>query len=58
MEYDPIVLSHGRALLADDKTTKVFTADMRDPRVREVHLPVPAPLPRRDRAVLRRPGAA
>jgi hypothetical protein len=33
VEYDPIVLSHGRALLADDKTTKVFTADMRDPRV-------------------------
>jgi SAM-dependent methyltransferase len=33
VDNDPIVLSHGRALLADDKTTKVFTADMREPQV-------------------------
>jgi SAM-dependent methyltransferase len=32
VDNDPIVLSHGRALLADDKTTKVFTADMREPQ--------------------------
>jgi hypothetical protein len=32
VDNDPIVLSHGRALLADEKTTKVFTADMRDPQ--------------------------
>ena len=32
VDNDPIVLSHGRALLADDKTTRVFTADMREPR--------------------------
>jgi SAM-dependent methyltransferase len=31
IDNDPIVLSHGRALLADDKTTRVFTADMREP---------------------------
>jgi S-adenosyl methyltransferase len=32
VDNDPIVLSHGRALLADDKTTKVFTADAREPQ--------------------------
>jgi hypothetical protein len=32
VDNDPIVLSHGRALLADDKTTRVFTADMREPQ--------------------------
>jgi SAM-dependent methyltransferase len=32
IDNDPIVLSHGRALLADDKTTRVFTADMREPQ--------------------------
>src|SRR5271170_5381398 len=32
VDNDPIVISHGRALLADDKTTRVFTADMREPQ--------------------------
>jgi SAM-dependent methyltransferase len=32
VDNDPIVLSHGRALLADYKTTQVFTADMREPQ--------------------------
>lgn len=31
VDYDPIVLAHGRALLADNDTTTVITADMRDP---------------------------
>jgi S-adenosyl methyltransferase len=31
-DNDPIVLSHGRALLADGKTTNVFTGDMREPQ--------------------------
>jgi SAM-dependent methyltransferase len=31
VDNDPIVLSHGRALLADDRTTRVFAADMREP---------------------------
>ncbi|MGW1894366.1 SAM-dependent methyltransferase [Streptomyces sp. NPDC002004] len=30
VDIDPIVLAHGRALLADDATTTVITADMRD----------------------------
>jgi hypothetical protein len=30
--YDSIVLAHGRALLADGETTRVFTADMREPQ--------------------------
>ena len=32
IDNDPIVLSHGRALLADDVTTRVLTADMREPQ--------------------------
>jgi O-methyltransferase involved in polyketide biosynthesis len=32
VDNDPIVLSHGRALLADDKTTRVIAADMREPQ--------------------------
>jgi SAM-dependent methyltransferase len=32
VDNDPIVLSHGRALLADDKTTRVFAADIREPQ--------------------------
>src|ERR1700722_3927679 len=32
VDNDPIVLTHGRALLADDNTTQVFTADMREPQ--------------------------
>jgi S-adenosyl methyltransferase len=31
VDYDPIVLTHGRALLADNDSTTVITADMRDP---------------------------
>jgi SAM-dependent methyltransferase len=31
VDIDPIVLSHGRALLADSDATVVITADMRDP---------------------------
>lgn len=31
IDNDPMVLSHGRALLADDRTTTVVTADLRDP---------------------------
>ncbi|MCD0444088.1 SAM-dependent methyltransferase [Glycomyces sp. A-F 0318] len=31
VDNDPMVLSHGRALLADDRTTTVVTADLRDP---------------------------
>jgi hypothetical protein len=30
VDIDPIVLAHGRALLADNSTTTVITADMRD----------------------------
>ncbi|REE98551.1 S-adenosyl methyltransferase [Thermomonospora umbrina] len=30
VDIDPIVLAHGRALLADDETTTVINADMRD----------------------------
>lgn len=30
VDIDPVVLSHGRALLADNATTTVITADMRD----------------------------
>jgi hypothetical protein len=31
VDIDPIVLSHGRALLADEETTTVITADMTEP---------------------------
>ncbi|MBH0776466.1 SAM-dependent methyltransferase [Nocardia bovistercoris] len=31
VDIDPIVLAHGRALLADQQSTTVITADMRDP---------------------------
>ncbi|WP_026922192.1 SAM-dependent methyltransferase [Glycomyces arizonensis] len=31
VDNDPMVLSHGRALLADDDTTRIVTADLRDP---------------------------
>lgn len=31
VDNDPIVLAHGRALLADDETTTVITADVREP---------------------------
>lgn len=31
VDIDPIVLAHGRALLADNQNTTVITADMRDP---------------------------
>jgi hypothetical protein len=31
VDNDPMVLSHGRALLATDRTTTVVTADLRDP---------------------------
>ncbi|WBB63354.1 SAM-dependent methyltransferase [Streptomyces sp. WMMC500] len=33
VDIDPIVLAHGRALLADDDSTAVITADMRDQEV-------------------------
>ncbi|GAA2126045.1 SAM-dependent methyltransferase [Streptomyces synnematoformans] len=33
VDIDPIVLAHGRALLADDDSTVVITADMRDQEV-------------------------
>src|SRR3954463_12360796 len=33
VDNDPIVLAHGRALLATNNTTTVITADMRDPGV-------------------------
>jgi hypothetical protein len=32
VDNDPIVLSHGRALLADNETTTIVTADLRDPQ--------------------------
>ncbi|ASU86062.1 SAM-dependent methyltransferase [Nocardiopsis gilva YIM 90087] len=32
VDNDPMVLSHGRALLADNRTTTVITADLRDPK--------------------------
>jgi SAM-dependent methyltransferase len=32
VDNDPIVLAHGRALLATDATTKVITADLRQPQ--------------------------
>lgn len=32
VDNDPIVLSHGRALLADDESTIIVTADLRDPQ--------------------------
>ncbi|WP_026932155.1 SAM-dependent methyltransferase [Glycomyces tenuis] len=32
VDNDPIVLAHGRALLADDHSTTVVTADLRDPQ--------------------------
>lgn len=32
VDNDPIVLAHGRALLADNETTTVITAELRDPR--------------------------
>jgi hypothetical protein len=32
VDNDPIVLAHGRALLAVNNTTKVITADLRDPQ--------------------------
>lgn len=32
VDVDPIVLAHGRALLSDDRTTTVITADVRDPQ--------------------------
>ncbi|MEO3783646.1 SAM-dependent methyltransferase [Actinocorallia sp. B10E7] len=32
IDNDPIVLAHGSALLADNKTTTVVTADLRDPQ--------------------------
>ena len=31
VDNDPIVLAHGRALLADDRTVQVFTGDLRRP---------------------------
>lgn len=31
VDIDPLVLAHGRALLANDSTTTVITADVRDP---------------------------
>ncbi|GAA0955853.1 SAM-dependent methyltransferase [Actinocorallia libanotica] len=31
VDNDPLVLAHGRALLADDASTKVVTADLREP---------------------------
>lgn len=31
VDIDPLVLAHGRALLADENTTTVITADVRDP---------------------------
>jgi hypothetical protein len=31
VDVDPIVLAHGRALLADDQTTRVIAADLTDP---------------------------
>ncbi|WP_028848509.1 SAM-dependent methyltransferase [Thermocrispum agreste] len=33
VDIDPIVLAHGRALLAEDDSTAVITADFRDPSV-------------------------
>ncbi|WP_018658069.1 SAM-dependent methyltransferase [Actinomadura flavalba] len=32
VDIDPIVLAHGRAILADNAGTRVVTADLRDPR--------------------------
>ncbi|GGO87742.1 SAM-dependent methyltransferase [Wenjunlia tyrosinilytica] len=32
VDNDPIVLAHGRALLADNRSTTVITADIRDPK--------------------------
>jgi SAM-dependent methyltransferase len=32
VDYDPIVLAHARALLVENHTTTVITADLRDPR--------------------------
>jgi SAM-dependent methyltransferase len=37
VDNDPIVLTHGRALLATNDTTTVITADMRDPEVILAH---------------------
>ncbi|MBL7500079.1 SAM-dependent methyltransferase [Frankia sp. CNm7] len=31
VDHDPIVLAHGRALLANDSSTTIITADIRDP---------------------------
>jgi SAM-dependent methyltransferase len=33
VDIDPIVLAHGRALLADDNSTTIIQADMRDPAI-------------------------
>ena len=33
VDIDPIVLAHGRALLAEDDTTTIIQADMRDPGI-------------------------
>ncbi len=33
VDIDPIVLAHGRALLAEDDTTTIIRADMRDPGI-------------------------
>ncbi len=35
LDNDPIVLSHARALLADDKATFVADGDLRDPGLRD-----------------------
>ncbi|MFD6156326.1 SAM-dependent methyltransferase [Nocardia sp. NPDC060256] len=37
IDNDPIVLAHGRALLATDSNTTVFQADLRDPRTIREH---------------------
>lgn len=37
IDIDPIVLAHGRALLADQKATTVITADMREPEAVLAH---------------------
>lgn len=37
IDNDPIVLAHGRALLATDANTTVFQADLRDPRTIREH---------------------
>ncbi|MFB8280196.1 SAM-dependent methyltransferase [Nocardia colli] len=37
IDNDPIVLAHGRALLATDTKTTVFQADLRDPRTIREH---------------------